>query len=157
MFVWGLVIATTVFAVDQASKEWASVYLREESILIWPNFFDLTLVHNLGAAFGMFRTLPEVWRLGLLAGVAVVASGALLWLLRQSVQWRETIGYALLLGGALGNLTDRIRWGWVVDFLHVHWYDLSWPVFNVADSAITVGITLLLWEHFFRQSEAVPA
>ncbi len=142
----GVIISMVVLFLDQLSKYLATAYLPGKMIVIIPDFFDLVLVHNLGAAFGMFASLSSQWRLLFLTGVAVLAIGLIIYLLRQSVCYWNTLALGLVLGGALGNQVDRLRLGYVVDFIHLHWHDLSWPVFNVADSAITVGIGMLLWE-----------
>ncbi len=150
----GLVTATLVILADQASKWWASNTLAQKGITILPGFFDLDLVHNAGAAFGLFSTLDPDWRVGFLAGVAIVATTLLLVMLYRSEWLWTTLGIGLVLGGALGNLIDRIRFGWVVDFLHVHWHDLSWPVFNLADCTISIGVAMLIWDGFRESEEA---
>ncbi|MBF0124462.1 MAG: signal peptidase II [Magnetococcales bacterium] len=142
---YGLLIASVVVVVDQLTKLWATEVLSHRSITIVAGFFDLELVHNLGAAFGLFSSWPELWRNGLLVGIAVVATLIIARLLSQLSNRLEAATLALVLGGAIGNLIDRLRFGWVVDFIHWHWYQWSWPVFNIADSAITIGIVLLLW------------
>lgn len=149
-FLWRLGLLTTllVFVLDQASKWYASGMLANRSIPVLPGFFDLELVHNMGAAFGLFAELPPGWRSLILIGVALLATVLIVVLLRKTDRTGEAIGLGLVLGGAWGNLFDRVRNGWVVDFIHLHWHDLSWPVFNLADSAITVGVGLLLWDSF---------
>jgi signal peptidase II len=150
----GLLIAVLVFLLDQASKLMAMNHLEgAPGITLLPGFADFTLVHNRGAAFGMFSALPAGWREGLLIAVAVLACGVMLHWLRQVRGYGLTLALGMVLGGAVGNMLDRFRWGWVVDFIHLHWHDLSWPVFNVADSAITVGIALLIWDNLFSNNE----
>ena len=144
----GLGTAAGIIAADQGSKWWASATLAGSGIPILPGYFDLELVHNVGAAFGLFTGLDPVWRVAFLVGVAVAATVLLLAMLWRSTRLWTTLAIGLVLGGALGNLIDRLRLGWVVDFLHVHWHDLSWPVFNLADSAISVGVAMLLWDGF---------
>ena len=141
----GGLTSVTVCGVDQLSKSYATDRLTTESITLFPGYFDLELVHNLGAAFGLFAGFSPFWRTLLLVGVAVFAILFLGVLLYRSHQPWEAFALGLILGGAIGNLLDRIRLGWVVDFIHLHWHDLSWPVFNLADSAITVGVALMVW------------
>ncbi len=150
----GILVALLVFIADQASKWVATQGLPEGGLVILPGFLDLVIVHNYGAAFGLFTGLPPSWRIGILTGVAIVAIVLMLHLIRQTTNVWSAAALALVLGGAVGNLVDRLSLGWVVDFIHVHWHDLSWPVFNVADSAITLGIGILLWDHFFHAGEA---
>ena len=142
----GLLTALLALLCDQGSKEWFSRILQTRVIPIIPNMFDFELVHNRGAAFGMFGSLPGIWREVVLIGVAIFATGFILWLLFKAIDVFNGIALGLVLGGAIGNLTDRFRFGWVVDFIHLHWYAWSWPVFNIADSTITVGIVMLLWD-----------
>lgn len=149
----GLLVASIVWILDQISKWFSSIMLADGGITIIPGFFDFDLVHNRGAAFGMFTTLPPFWRTTLLLGVATSATIFILILLYKNRKIWDALALGLVLGGALGNLTDRLRFGWVVDFIHLHWHDLSWPVFNLADSAITLGVGILLWNSF-RETEA---
>ncbi|MBF0188614.1 MAG: signal peptidase II, partial [Magnetococcales bacterium] len=140
----GLILAVVVLVLDQASKLMASAWLQYESVTLIPGFFDLVLVHNVGAAFGLFTDMGETARAVLLIGVAVAAIALIIHLLRQENTLWGAVSLGLVLGGAIGNMIDRIRIGLVVDFIHLHWQTLSWPVFNIADSAITVGIGMLL-------------
>ena len=142
----GALTAVVVLLLDQLSKWYASAILATGGIAVLPDFFDFDLVHNKGAAFGLFAELSPLWRASLLNGVAGVASIFLLFLLYRSRRRWDTFGLGLVLGGALGNLIDRVRMGSVVDFIHLHWYDLSWPVFNLADGAISLGVGFLLWD-----------
>ena len=144
----GFSVAGLVLILDQLSKWVASRELPMRVIELLPNFFDLQLVHNAGAAFGLFAGWAPLWRLGLLTGVALVATGFVVLLLHRTQLLWNVLALGLVLGGAVGNLIDRIRFGWVVDFIHLHWHDLSWPVFNLADSAISVGVVMLLFEGF---------
>jgi signal peptidase II len=114
-------------------------------------FFNFVLVYNKGAAFSFLAGAPG-WQTPFFAAVAVVASAVVSWLL-----WRHPgrrllcVGLALILGGALGNLWDRLEWGAVADFLDFHAFGWHWPAFNVADSAITVGAALLIVEGFLHK------
>ncbi len=141
-----LAIAVCVIAVDALSKAWIvrhmALYQRIDLI---PNLLSLTLLHNTGAPFSLLYSAGG-WQRWLLAAIAVLVSAGLLtwiWRLRPGM---EVLGWAisLVLGGAIGNLVDRLRLGYVVDFIHVHYGDWHFPAFNVADSAITVGAVLML-------------
>ncbi|MBS3954937.1 MAG: signal peptidase II [Methylomicrobium sp.] len=134
---------------DQLSK-WAvkaSMQLYE-SIDILP-FFKLTYVHNTGAAFS-FLSEAGGWQRWFFAGMAFVVSGVIVvWIMR--LKENETllaIALSLVLGGAIGNLIDRLAYGYVIDFLDVYYQTWHWPAFNIADSAITVGVMLMLAESF---------
>src|SRR6185312_14902782 len=108
-------------------------------------FFALTLVMNTGLAFGLLSGIPAGWRwvVGLLSLVALVVLLRVALRILPSGGWREQSAIGLIFGGAVGNLIDRTRFGAVVDFVDVHWRGWHWPAFNVADSAITVGVALL--------------
>ena len=119
-----------------------------ESIPLLP-FFNLTYVHNLGAAFS-FLSEAGGWQRWFFAALALVISIILsVWLAR--LQKHETllaVALALVLGGAVGNLIDRLAYGYVIDFLDVYYQEWHWPAFNIADSAITLGVALMLLESF---------
>ncbi|HWP66129.1 MAG TPA: signal peptidase II [Candidatus Limnocylindria bacterium] len=145
-----VLVALFVFVLDRATKVLVERTMTlEQTIDVLP-FFALTYVRNPGAAFGLFRNLPEPLRLPLLLGVTAVAFVVLLAYLRETPPERRWIVVALggVLGGALGNLYCRVRYGEVIDFFHLHWRGWSWPMFNVADSAITVGVIALLVSSF---------
>jgi signal peptidase II len=142
---WLLLSAVVVLA-DQLSKAYiAQHYLEFEFTRILP-VLDITCMHNVGAAFS-FLASASGWQRWLFIGLAAVVSiGITIWLVRmpRSTQPLLAAGLALVLGGALGNVIDRIRLGYVVDFIHFHWERAYFPAFNVADSAITVGAACLL-------------
>lgn len=144
--VW-LWLTVLVIAVDQVSKHWFENNLSlYQQIVIIPDLFSWTLAYNKGAAFS-FLASQGGWQRWFFALVAVIASVVLLvWMkrLKPGERWLG-IALALVLGGALGNLYDRVVLGHVVDFILVHWQD-QWyfPAFNVADSAITVGAGMLI-------------
>ncbi len=144
----GLVIAVAVMALDLLSKAVATSWLADRTVVIIPDFFDFVLVHNPGAAFGILAEQSAVVRTTLLLGIALVAVIYIIQQLRETTSLFVTIAFGMILGGAFGNVADRLRLGWVVDFIHLHWYDLSWPVFNLADSAITVGVCMLILDNF---------
>lgn len=138
-------LALVVVILDQLVKRLVTAKLEYGvPVVIWP-VFDLTLQHNTGAAFSFLHDAGG-WQRWFFTGVAVVVSAVLaLWMARLRRDQRLLLGsLALILGGAVGNLIDRIRFGYVVDFISVHWGGHYFPAFNIADSAITVGAGLLL-------------
>lgn len=142
-------ISLAIVLLDQLTKLLVVRSMRlGRNIPIVPGFFDLTFVLNPGAAFSLFATLPEWIRNPFFILISVGA--AVLIVAYRSRYLREnrlaSVSLALILGGAIGNLIDRLRYGVVVDFLDAHIYQYHWPIFNVADSAISVGVTLLLIE-----------
>ena len=142
-------IALAIVLVDQVTK---AIVLRSmrlgQSIPIVPGYLDLTFVLNPGAAFSFLATLPESIRNPFFIAISVAA--AILIILYRARHLRgnrlASVSLGLVLGGAVGNLIDRLRFGVVVDFVDAHVHQYHWPVFNVADSAISVGVTLLLLE-----------
>ena len=147
--------AVAVFLADQASK-WVVTerIVLHESITVIPGFFRLTHVVNRGAAFGLLS--ESDWNVAILilfSLVALAVVSALLW--RNSHRVNTTgFGLALILGGAVGNLWDRLLEGHVVDFLDFHLGGYHWPAFNVADSAIVIGALLLVAEILFAKAPA---
>jgi signal peptidase II len=144
-------LAAAVVVLDQLSK-WAvlSAFAPGERLAL-TGFFNLVLAFNKGAAFSFLAGAPG-WQTPLFIGVAVVAIVIVSVLLARSpTDWLVCAGLALILGGALGNVIDRLRYGQVVDFLDLHLYGWHWPAFNVADSAITIGAGLLVYESLFRR------
>ena len=123
-----------------------------EVITVIPGFFNLTYVRNRGAAFGMLAGVPGIWRSAFFIVVTVIAIAAIVLLIRKTSERLLVAAFSLIAGGALGNLIDRIRYGEVVDF--IDWYVRShhWPTFNVADSAISVGVGLLVIDMLFGAS-----
>jgi signal peptidase II len=127
-----------------------------QSIELIP-FFQLTYLRNQGAAFS-FLSQAGGWQRWFFVGLAVTASGLICyWLTRLGKHQRwEAAAWALILGGALGNLIDRVLYGYVIDFLDVYYGEWHWPAFNVADSAITVGVAMLLIDSFWpRRASAL--
>jgi signal peptidase II len=148
---WLLLSACIVLA-DQASKSYIVQRFGEfEHISVLP-ILDITRMHNVGAAFSFLATASG-WQRPLFIGLAVVVSiGIIVWLLRLKTGAHGLLagGLALVLGGALGNVIDRIRLGHVIDFIHFHWNAAYFPAFNVADSAITIGAACLLLDALFE-------
>jgi len=141
-----LALSAAVVAADLATKEWVSSTFRyAETVEVLP-FFNLVLVHNTGAAFS-FLAGAGGWQRWFFTVIAVVISTVLVWMLRKPGTGRLLSGaLALVLGGALGNLYDRVTLGYVVDFVQLHAGGHYFPAFNIADSAITAGVVLLLWD-----------
>jgi signal peptidase II len=138
-------VSVLVILLDWQTKQMASESLalyRPQEIFSWLN---MTLAHNYGAAFSFLNNAGgwQRWFFVVLAsGVSLIL---LVWLLRlPRHEWRTGLSLALIIGGAVGNLIDRIQLGYVVDFIDVYFRDWHYPAFNVADSAITVGVVLLL-------------
>ena len=150
-------IAALVLALDRATK-WliAKDIPLHDSIKVIRGFFYITHVENRGAAFSLFADSPSQWKMAMLVVFSIIALLVVLTLL-----WRNThtiattgVGLALILGGALGNLWDRLLTGRVVDFLLFYLGSYAWPAFNVADSAIVIGAGLLVIEVLFSKSAA---
>jgi len=147
-------IAAGVVLVDRASKSLVAQNITlHDSLSVIPGFFRLTHVENRGAAFGLFSDSPSQWKVAVLilcSLIALVVVSALLW--KNSHAMSVTgFGLALILGGALGNLWDRLLEGHVVDFLDFSVGGYHWPAFNVADSAIVMGALLLVIEILFSK------
>ena len=143
-----LALAGVLVVLDQISKLAVLQWLAPGRVVEVTPFFNFVLVYNPGAAFSFLAQAPG-WQRGLFIAIALVASAWIVFLLRR--HWRETLfsfALALILGGAVGNLIDRVVYGAVVDFLDFHAAGWHWPAFNVADSAITVGAVLLVWDGF---------
>lgn len=138
-------LALVVLAADQVSKAWVSAALRlHEQIVVFP-FLNLTRVHNTGAAFSFLSEAPGWQRWFFIILALGVSAGIVLWLRRLGrADRRLAPALALILGGALGNVWDRLRLGHVVDFIDLHYRDWHWPAFNVADSAISIGALILI-------------
>jgi len=150
-------IALFVVLLDRASK-WAvarNISLHD-SIQLIPHVFYLTHVENRGAAFGLFAESPSQWKIGMLILFSVIAMAIVSTLLWRSGHAMTTtgVGLSLILGGAIGNLWDRLVSGRVVDFLLVYIGSYQWPAFNAADTAIVVGAGLLVYEILFDKSPA---
>lgn len=143
--------AALVVGVDRLTKWLIQGWLRPGEAYEVTGFFELVLVYNRGAAFSFLADAPG-WQRPFFIAVASIVSAVIGWML-----WRHPgkrllcAGLALILGGALGNLWDRIAWGAVVDFLDFHVAGWHWPAFNVADSAITVGAALVIADGFIHR------
>jgi signal peptidase II len=150
-FLW---ISTIIFMFDQWTKYAIVDSMRlYESIQI-TSFFNLTYVHNYGAAFSFLYDAGG-WQVYFLSTVALLVSAFILWWLRQATkeQLLLPVAFSFILGGALGNVFDRIMHGYVIDFLDFYYGTYHWPAFNVADSAIFIGAALLIID-MFKNKEA---
>ncbi|MFA5826323.1 MAG: signal peptidase II [Gallionellaceae bacterium] len=153
MLVKWLGLGALVIVLDQLSKLWISSHFAYGESYTVTGFFNLLLIHNLGASFGMLNDAGG-WQRWLFSGIAIAASVWIIWLLRKHQQEKLfCIALAFILGGALGNLIDRLMYGYVVDFLDFHWDEHHFAAFNVADSAINIGAALLLWDSFKKKPE----
>ena len=145
MKTFGYGLAALVFLIDQLSKYWIVniVRLPERGFIDVLPVFRLTFVGNIGESMGLLQANSDLARWGLVAVTAVIAGTVAVWIAREK-QRPDVLALGLVLGGALGNIVDRVRFGYVVDFLHVFWRDHNFWVFNVADAAISIGVLLLL-------------
>ncbi|VEE61070.1 Lipoprotein signal peptidase [Shewanella putrefaciens] len=144
-------VVVLVFLADQLSKQWVLAnFDLFESVKLLP-FFNFTYVRNYGAAFS-FLSEAGGWQRWLFTLVAVGFCTLLtVWLRKQSASlWKLNLAYTLVIGGALGNLIDRLMHGFVVDFIDFYWGKSHYPAFNIADSAIFIGAVLIIWDSFFN-------
>ncbi|MFQ3197103.1 MAG: signal peptidase II [Paraglaciecola sp.] len=145
-FLWLSVLA---FVLDQLSKHWIVANLEPYQAIQYTTFFNLTHVYNYGAAFS-FLSDAGGWQRWFFTIIALGVSGLLLWWLKESSRKQVLlpVAFSLILGGALGNVYDRMIHGYVIDFLVFYYQDWVWPAFNVADSAICLGAMLLIVDMF---------
>ena len=151
-FLW-LLVAVVVIGLDQASKLIADHQLVFQQALPITSFFNFTLVYNEGAAFSFLSDAGgwQRWFFSLLS--FVISTILLVWLYRLKAE--ETLlacALSLVIGGAIGNLIDRLAYGHVIDFLDVYYANWHWPAFNLADSAISLGAALLIWHSFTAET-----
>lgn len=148
-----LIVAGAVIVFDQATKALIVASFALHDGLFVTRFFNLVHVLNPGASFS-FLADAGGWQRWLFVALALGISAWLVVMLRQhSTERLLPLSFAMILGGAIGNVIDRIRLGAVIDFLQFHWNDWYFPAFNVADSAITVGVALMLWHQFTLKGE----
>lgn len=135
-----------MIALDQLSKWLAVRHLQfQQPEPFMPGFWNWTLTHNTGAAFS-FLANAGGWQHGFFIALALIISGGLMIALKRTARhdWRTALPYALIIAGALGNVIDRLRFGYVIDFVQWYWKSFHWPVFNLADSSIVVGAALMV-------------
>ena len=154
MWRW-LWLSAVVVILDQLTKHWV-----EESFVVYEtfpvtSFFNLTLVYNKGAAFS-FLADAGGWQRWFFTGLALLVSTYLVYWLMQlkKNQVLLPLAIAMLIGGAIGNVIDRFLYGHVIDFLDFYIQNWHWPAFNLADSAIVLGVTLFIWDSFFSKKES---
>ena len=148
MLPW-LILAVVVGVLDQITKQMVMANLQLGQMIPVTSFFDLVLVFNTGAAFS-FLAEHGGWQRWFFTVLAFAISAWMLTLMHHHRHEKLLpAAFALIIGGALGNVYDRLVHGAVVDFLHFHYAGWSWPAFNLADSAITVGVVLMLWGQLF--------
>ena len=139
-------VSAAVVVLDIATKAWiVRAFTLGETVEV-TSFFNLVLMYNRGAAFSFLATAGG-WQRWFFTGVTIVIGAGILYMLRRQVgNALVSFALALVLGGALGNLFDRLMFGYVIDFVQLHAAGYFWPAFNVADSAISVGVALLVWD-----------
>jgi len=152
---WVVSIIGIVLLLDQCTKHFVDTHIRRYDIItIIPGFFNITNVRNPGAAFGILSGMHGAWRSAFFISVTLIALIVIAVLIRKAHERLLVFAFSLIAGGAIGNVVDRVRFGEVVDF--IQWYVKSyyWPSFNVADSAISIGVGLLAIDMMFlRKSE----
>ena len=150
-------IILAVLCLDQATKWWIMHnFVLHESRVVIADFFHLTFLTNNGAAFSMLAGQPALWRQVFFL-TAASAALVFIWIAQRSFgrrSMRYTVALALIAGGAIGNVVDRIRFGFVIDFLDVFIGQYHWPAFNIADSAISVGVVLFIVHNLLFDREA---
>ena len=150
-------LALVVFIADQITKALILGYYRLGDTTHVTSFFNVVRAHNTGAAFS-FLAGASGWQRWFFTAVGIAAACFIVWLLRSHAGQRLfSFALACILGGAVGNVVDRLMHGYVVDFVQVHWHGWYFPAFNVADSAITVGAACLILDEFLRVRRSRPA
>lgn len=143
--IW-LSLSLVLIALDQWTKTLAVQHLAfQQPVPVIPGFWNWMLTHNTGAAFS-FLAGAGGWQHWLFTAIAIVVSTVLMiWLARiPRGDWRSALPFAMIVAGALGNVIDRLRLGYVIDFIQWYWRDFFWPVFNIADSSLVVGASLMV-------------
>jgi signal peptidase II len=152
--IW-LVLSIVLILLDQWTKHIAVANLQlHEPVTFISSFWNWTLAHNTGAAFSFLADSGE-WAHWFFVTMKIVVSIVLIVMLAKMPRnnWRDALPYALIIAGALGNLVDRFRYGYVVDFIEWYYRDFSWPIFNIADSCIVAGAVVLILFSFRKQEE----
>jgi len=150
-----LITVAIVICCDQLTKLYVdAVMLPHQSITVIQNYFDITYIRNPGGAFGLFAQANRAIVRPLLLGLSIIAVVIIVGIYHSTPADRllARVAFALILSGAIGNLIDRLRFDEVIDFLDVHWYHYHWPAFNIADAAISIGVSLLCWELLFGKA-----
>jgi signal peptidase II len=148
-----LLLALVVIVLDQITKQMIVGSFSFGEVKPIMAGFNLVLAHNTGAAFS-FLAAAGGWQRHFFTVLALAVTAGILWMLRtQHNQWRIATALSLIMGGALGNVIDRVRLGYVVDFIQVYYGDHYWPSFNVADSAICIGAALLVIDSMLKPNK----
>ena len=151
-----VMIALLVLVGDQVTKAMVDSSIPQYAIIpIVPKFFNLTHTRNSGAAFGLFSDSPAAWKtaaLVIISAALIATVVGIVWR-TQRLQWEAGVGLSLILGGAISNLLDRVRYGRVVDFLDFYYKSYHWFTFNLADSAIVMGAGFLVLQVIFAESD----
>jgi signal peptidase II len=149
----GMLLSILTIFFDQLSKWWIlNVIMVPANTIPVTQFFNLVLVHNRGASFGIFSDAPGWASIALIVFAIIISIVLAIWMW-QAQETLLSVALGLVIGGAIGNVIDRIRFGAVVDFLDFHAGGWHWPAFNVADSAITLGVILLILDSLKTKSE----
>lgn len=147
----GLISSVTI-VIDQLTKLYIdSTFRLYQSIAVIEDFFHITYIRNPGAAFSILANADASIRVPFFLTLSLVAVTGIVFFYRTVEDRLVQVALSLILGGAVGNMVDRVRLGEVVDFIDVHWYDKHWPAFNVADSAITIGVGFLILDMFLKE------
>jgi signal peptidase II len=150
-----LITVGVIVVCDQVTKLYVdAVMWPHQSITVIENYFDITYVRNPGGAFGLFAQAQRSIVRPLLLGLSAVAVMIILLIYRSTPPERLLVrlAFSLVMGGAIGNLIDRLRFDAVIDFIDIHWAHYHWPAFNIADAAITVGVTILCCDLLFGKA-----
>jgi len=154
------ITVTAVVLLDQVTKAGiASKMLLHDSSIIIKGLLNLTYVRNPGAAFGFLSHASPVFRSAFFILITVSAIGLIFYYIAMGKENETGLVFALslILGGAVGNLIDRMRFGEVIDFIDVYWQTYHWPAFNVADAAISLGAFIMIFEMLWRKKKIVEA
>jgi len=154
LIVRGLLLAAAVLVADQVSKWWVvEVLMQPPQVIPVTSYFDLVMAWNRGVSFGMFHDYADFMPLVLTAVALGIVVALTAWLARTD-RLLTALALGSVIGGALGNVVDRLRFGAVADFLYFHYHDWSWPAFNLADSGITLGVAVIVIDSLFRPSRS---
>ena len=137
-------IALCIFALDQITKHTVKINVHRLDIIEVLPFFNIVYVENIGSAFGMFKSLGNIFFVIVALSAIIIVSFLII---KDS---RNRLGLSMILGGAAGNLMDRLIYGYVIDFLYIYIGKYHWPAFNIADAALTAGIFIFFFESFFQ-------
>ena len=149
---WIAAVAGMVVILDQLTKYLViQKFYLHETVKVIPGFFSLTYVRNPGAAFGILAGASGPWRTMFFVVVSLAALAVIATLVHKTADRLPLIAFSLIGGGAIGNLIDRVRFGEVVDFIEWYYRSFHWPTFNIADSAITIGVVLLAVDMLFEK------